>query len=266
MKDGTQPTRVLIVEDSPTQARILRQILTSHGFDVEVASDGPAGYEKFCNSHFDVVVSDVIMPGISGYELCKRIKQKSNGSNTPVVLVTALNELKDLIDGLRSGADNFISKPVNPEFLITRLKAIIMDREHPAERLCDPKTGVCFLEPAFIKSLDRKKILDYLVSTFDDFLRLRETQSQKKLAEAQRYYRLVQQQEIRTHKISFELMDMLSEQERAMNALLNKHQAQLDKTSRESISQMIRKNQLIAHKVAEISSMFKELEALTSEH
>jgi DNA-binding response OmpR family regulator len=265
MQSGDRPVRILVIEDSPTQARVLQGILSSHGFEVETAYDGPSGFERFCRSRFDLVVSDVIMPGISGYELCKKIKQKSNGSTTPVILLTALTELKDLIDGLRSGADNFISKPVNPDFLIARIHALVDENGQTGQSICDPKTGVCFLDQSFIKSLDRKKILDYLVSTFDDFLRLRDTQSQKKLAEAQRYFRLLRQQEVRASKVVEDIKTLLEEQDHAMSSLISGEQGNLEKGAAETITMVRKRNQSVGRLVSELGAMFRELELVTSE-
>lgn len=178
-------TRILVVEDSPTQAQHLRLILSSAGFEVEVAYDGESAFEKFSNGQFDLVLSDVVMPGVSGYELCRMVKGSKQGESVPVVLVTVLNRLQDLVEGLRSGADNLLIKPYDPSFLVARLKNILsVNLGEPALSVCDPESGRCFVDTKFITSLDKKRILDYLVSTFDDFLYSRQRQSEIKLAEA----------------------------------------------------------------------------------
>src|SRR5205823_2042478 len=85
-------TRVLVVEDSRTQAVTLRRALEAVGIEVEVARDGQRGLDAFTASRFDLVLSDVVMPGLSGYDLCRRIKADARGRATPVILLTALKE------------------------------------------------------------------------------------------------------------------------------------------------------------------------------
>lgn len=265
MEEDRKRARVLVVEDSPTQSRIIQGILSAHGYSVDIANDGPIGYEKFCSSEFDLVVSDVVMPGLSGYELCRKIKQHANGSKTPVILLTALGELKDLIDGLRSGADNFISKPVEPDYLVSRIRATLADTEHPDKDLCDPKTGTCFLDQSFIKSLDRKRILDYLVSTFDDFLRLREGQSQRKFAEAQRFIRLLQQQELRAQKLSEAVDENLTAQDSDLSELLELERNGNAEQSREILLRMQKRSRSVHKLIGDLSGLLADLQRVTNE-
>src|SRR3954452_3356305 len=99
----TSPARILVVEDSRTQAVRLTRALTAGGFDVAVAHDGLRGLEAFSASRFDLVLSDVQMPGLDGYELCRRIKAGPGGADVPVVLLTHRGEPLDIIRGLESG-------------------------------------------------------------------------------------------------------------------------------------------------------------------
>src|SRR5579872_5361321 len=105
MASEQRELRILIVEDSPTQARELRLVLEDEGFCVEHAADGEQGLAAIDRAEFDLVLSDVVMPGISGYELCRRIKSGPHG-RVPVVLLTMLSEPQDVIKGLECGADN----------------------------------------------------------------------------------------------------------------------------------------------------------------
>jgi DNA-binding response OmpR family regulator len=106
--------RILVVEDSATQACELQFVLESEGFAVEVALDGQRGLDLFLASVFDLVITDVLMPGLSGYDLCRRIKAHPAKGRTPVVLLTMLNDPLDILHGLECGADNFIPKPYDP--------------------------------------------------------------------------------------------------------------------------------------------------------
>ena len=103
--------RVLVVEDSATQANRLVTVLEAAGFEVVIACDGDKGLAAFNTSHFDLILSDVMMPGLSGYELCRKIKSDPRGAAVPFVLLTSLGKSIDLVRGLECGADNYIYKP-----------------------------------------------------------------------------------------------------------------------------------------------------------
>src|SRR5215475_3503035 len=101
-------TRILIVEDSPTQARHHEEALSGPGFETEIAGDAESALVRLAQEPFDLVVSDILMPGMSGYELCRRIKSTPATRDLPVLLLTTLSDPLDIIEGLESGADNFV--------------------------------------------------------------------------------------------------------------------------------------------------------------
>jgi DNA-binding response OmpR family regulator len=192
MSDESVTAHILVVEDSNTQAQMTRMVLEAGGFRVDLAPSGEAAIEKHQANTYDLVLSDVMMPGMSGYDLCRKIK--SSGKDVPVVLVTALSELKDLVEGLRSGADNFITKPFEPSYLLARVKGVIS--HNPASGpSCDAETGVCLMDNKFLMNLDKKKILDYLVSTFDDYFRTRQREHDNKMVEAKGRLEVVEERE-----------------------------------------------------------------------
>jgi two-component system, sensor histidine kinase and response regulator len=192
MNGETAPARILVVEDSMTQAHMMRTVLESDGFKVDVAPNAELALEKHAANDYKLVLSDVMMPGMSGYDLCRKIK--SSGKDVPVVLVTALSELKDLVEGLRSGADNFITKPFEPSYLISRVKGVLSN--NPAEGAsCDAETGICLMDNKFLRNLDKKKVLDYLVSTFDDYFRSRQREHDGKMIEAKVRLEIVEERE-----------------------------------------------------------------------
>ena len=112
-------TRILIVEDSATQAERLRGVLEEGGYDAVVAYDAESALPKI-DSSFDMVISDIMMPGMSGYELCKRIKAGVYGRSLPVMLLSTLGDPMDIIGGLECGADNFVTKPYEANQLLER--------------------------------------------------------------------------------------------------------------------------------------------------
>ncbi len=159
------------MDDSPTQAKQLLLILASAGFEVEVAGDGHQGLERLRQRSFDLVLSDVMMPGISGYELCEAIKKSPQLEHLPVLLLTALDNADDIMRGLASGADNYITKPYEPDYLLERVATVLANRESGVGR----NTGQFhFMGRSYEVSSPREQILTFLTSTFEDYARGRQ--------------------------------------------------------------------------------------------
>ena len=177
------PVRVLVVEDSPTQAQELAWLLESEGFSVDVAKDGEAGLERCRARRFELVLSDVVMPGIDGYELCRRLKADVRTQRIPVVLLTSLTEPMDVIRGLECGADNFLTKPYDSAYLIGRLRRLLDDIALRGERKVAVGVEVVLLGRRFTINSDREQMLDLLMSTFEEVLRSRQREYETKLTE-----------------------------------------------------------------------------------
>ena len=186
-------TRVLVVEDSASQTKRIRSVLESYGLVVTTASDGIKGFEAFRANEYDLVLSDVMMPGMLGYDLCKLIKGHPKGADIPFVLLTSLSKPIDLIRGLECGADNYIYKPYQNEGLISRIKTIFENKQARANAEPGDSGEVLFMGQRFKITSSRERILDYLGSTFDDFVhaRHREYESalsrEKQLAQAETF-------------------------------------------------------------------------------
>ncbi|MGI9513867.1 MAG: PleD family two-component system response regulator [Anderseniella sp.] len=117
--------RVLVVDDILANVRLLEAKLTSEYFEVETASNGLDALAAIDSFHPDIVLLDVMMPGIDGFEVCRRIKSNSETQHIPVIMVTALDQPEDRVQGLEAGADDFITKPVNDAALFCRLKSLV---------------------------------------------------------------------------------------------------------------------------------------------
>ncbi len=175
--------RVLVVEDSPTQARLLRLILEAEGFAVEVAGDGQDALARLAAASFDLVVSDVLMPGLTGFELCRAIKADPARCEIPVVLVTTLREPMEIVQALEVGADSFIRKPYEPDALVVRLRTLLAQRAQltkdvaftPRRRREDdprsPGVAAVFNGKTIDVHADREQILRLLLGTFEDVVR-----------------------------------------------------------------------------------------------
>ncbi len=114
--------RVLVVDDILANVKLLEARLNAEYFEVLTASSGPEALDICLSERVDVVLLDVMMPGMDGFEVCKRIKGNSHTQHIPVVMVTALDQPSDKISGLEAGADDFLTKPVDDIALITRVK------------------------------------------------------------------------------------------------------------------------------------------------
>ena len=115
--------KILLVEDEPKIADTLKQGLIENGFHVELAYDGNIGWKLFQTHSFDLVVLDINLPGLNGYELCKMIRTQD--AQVPVIMLTALSSLNDKIEGYDAGADDYIIKPFEFKELLMKIRALL---------------------------------------------------------------------------------------------------------------------------------------------
>jgi two-component system cell cycle response regulator len=117
--------RILVVDDIPANVKLLEARLLAEYFEVLTATNGPDAIETCENGKVDVVLLDVMMPGMDGFEVCRRLKGDPATSHIPIVMVTALDQVSDRVRGLEAGADDFLTKPVNDLQLMTRVKSLV---------------------------------------------------------------------------------------------------------------------------------------------
>lgn len=120
-----QPARVLVVDDHPQNVELLEAYLAPEGYDVVTAYDGIEALERVEEGAPDIVLLDVMMPRMDGYEVCKKMKEDEATRFIPIVMVTALKELEDKIKSIESGADDFLTKPIVKIELLTRIRSLI---------------------------------------------------------------------------------------------------------------------------------------------
>ncbi|MCC7363771.1 MAG: response regulator transcription factor [Dehalococcoidia bacterium] len=118
----THPSRVLVVDDEPNIVRLVRGYLEREGWDIATAADGPAALDLAASWEPDVIVLDVMLPGLDGIEVCRRIRTFSDAY---VVMLTARGEEVDRIVGLTVGADDYLVKPFSPSELVARIRAML---------------------------------------------------------------------------------------------------------------------------------------------
>ena len=156
--------RVLVVEDSRTQAFALCADLEAAGFAASLARSGPEALSLLEANEFEVIVSDVVMPGMDGYELCRRVKADPRTREIPVVLLTSMIDPLDVVSGLESGADNFMRKPYQAEQLTGRLRAAVHNQELRRTGQMPIGVRLSFLERDFDITAERQQIIDLLIS------------------------------------------------------------------------------------------------------
>ena len=117
--------RVLVVDDIPRNVKLLEAKLTAEYFEVLCAESGQRALEIVRQERPDIVLLDVMMPGMDGFEVCRRIKADPNTQHIPVVMVTALDQVHDRVEGLQAGADDFLTKPVNDMALFSRVRSLV---------------------------------------------------------------------------------------------------------------------------------------------
>src|SRR5437763_2581653 len=116
-------SRVLLVEDEEGLRLTLSDLLGVEGYTVETASDGPSGLSMGLSGRFDLIVLDVMLPGKTGFEVCKELRQR--GCDAAILMLTAKTQVVDRVVGLRLGADDYLAKPFDPAELLARVEALL---------------------------------------------------------------------------------------------------------------------------------------------
>ena len=122
--------RILIIEDDRSAARLAQYTLQQAGYDVILAYDGFEGLSKVINQTPDLVILDIMLPGIDGYEVCHRLRERAETAVLPVLMMSAKAREEDKEMGLRAGANDYLPKPVEPSVMLERVASLISD-VHP---------------------------------------------------------------------------------------------------------------------------------------
>ena len=158
---------ILIAEDSPTQAAQLAHVLEQRGYIVTVAANGREALTLLKRRRFTLVISDIVMPELDGYGLCKAVKTDQKLKDIPVMLVTTLSDPQDVIPGLECAPHNFLLKPFDQRYLLARVDYLLMNLELRRNQKIQMGMEINLGGQKYLISSERQQILDLLISTYE---------------------------------------------------------------------------------------------------
>lgn len=163
----SEAPEILIAEDSPTQSFLLQHVLQTNGYRVTAAANGRLALDALADCRPILVISDIQMPKMDGYELCRRIKAEPAWREIPVMLLTSLSAPQDIIRGLECGADNFVVKPFEEAILMARIHTVLTNRT--LSQSADETAGIEieFAGERYVIESGRRQILNLLLSTYE---------------------------------------------------------------------------------------------------
>jgi C4-dicarboxylate-specific signal transduction histidine kinase len=161
-----QNPTILVVGESPTEAKLLRQLLTAHGYRVRVASNGSDALRKVAVQLPRLVISDTEMSGMDGFELCRRVRALPEAQGTPVVLLTRLDDPADVPRSLEAGASCFISKPYSDRLLLSQLSSLLQGRWESLAKETEGASVIAYRDQSYRIAASRAEIMELLLATY----------------------------------------------------------------------------------------------------
>jgi signal transduction histidine kinase len=158
---------ILAAEDSMVQSKKLQYFFEEHGIKHIICKNGEEAFNQALKEKPTLIISDIVMPVMDGYTFCNKIKNNPDLSDIPVILLTSLSDPLDIIKGLQAGADNFITKPYESNYLIARIKYLLANRFLHKHGSADLSIDIMFQNQRFQINSDKKQILDLLLSVYE---------------------------------------------------------------------------------------------------
>ena len=231
--DPAQAAKILIVDDSPTQAKHLEQVLKAHGYRVFVTKNGSEALDHILAHHLDLVISDILMPEMDGFELCRRVRKIEAVKCLPIILLTHLNDPADVMHSLEVGADYFISKPYNNKLLLSRINSTL------------ERGGACYEKESYVTlsyrghgysiNAPKAQIIDLLLATYE----LAADKNQELLRAKQALSELNQELEQRVCERTAALEAETAERVQAVEELRKKDEILMQQSRQAALGEMI---------------------------
>ena len=166
VKTSGSATDILIVEDSATQAAQIKYLLESHQYKAEVTQNGQQALAWLLKYKPSLVISDIVMPEMNGFELCEKIKSDERTEDIPVILLTSLSDPEEVIEGLSCGADSFITKPYDKEYLISNIKKILSEKIIPEAKRDTKGTEIIYGGKKRLIRTGTQKVIKLLLNIY----------------------------------------------------------------------------------------------------
>jgi sigma-B regulation protein RsbU (phosphoserine phosphatase) len=166
--NSTTPVRIVIAEDSRIQAKMLIKRLESADYHVRWGNNGREALKLIKEDPPDLIISDIEMPEMNGYELCRSVKNDNDVKRIPLILLSTLSSPEDIIEGLQAGADNYVTKPYEAEYLLGRVLSLLNTPIDETEDPDSPELAVNLKGKTYIVKSGRQQVLNLLISTFEN--------------------------------------------------------------------------------------------------
>ncbi|MFN8670541.1 MAG: response regulator transcription factor [Candidatus Sericytochromatia bacterium] len=164
-------TKILVIDDEEEISDFIKINLELSGYEVAIASDGAEGLAKAKNGNFDAIITDIMMPKLDGYTVCEQIRAYNNTKEIPIIMLSAKGALEDKVEGFNRGADDYLTKPFEPQELLVRLKSLL--RRNKKEIVTDKKikeilsAGDIRLQPDVLKMYIKDRLINLTPIEFE---------------------------------------------------------------------------------------------------
>jgi len=237
MQQGAQAQEnplILIVDDSPTQAKLLEQVLSAHGYRVCQAQNGTRALELLLESRPDLVISDILMPEMDGFELCRRIRALGELKGTPIILLTHLNDPEDVLRSLEAGANYFVSKPYSNRLLISRIAKVLSGKQS-LQAESESEGEIRYHNNSYRISATRAQTIELLLATYE----LAAERNQELLLAKQSLSTMNRELEKRVQERTSALTQETAERLQAMEELRKKDEVLMQQSRQAAMGEMI---------------------------
>lgn len=227
--------RILIADDSPSQARLLGQMLQAHGYQVSVSTNGADALEHILAHHPDLLISDIPMPKMDGFELCRRVREVEEVKGLPIILLTHLNDPADVLHSLEAGADYLISKPYDIGLLQSRIKAILQREGASYEERSNGTLTLSYRDQGYLIKASKSRIVDLLLATYE----LAAEKNQELLHAKQALSKLNQELDQRVRECTAALVAETAERVQAVEQLRQKDEILMQQSRQAALGEMV---------------------------